>query len=1610
MVSKAEQHKSELIERVGALAASRFPADQATEIGAFIAKFYANVAADDLVGETPDSLYGAAVSLWSFGAQRMPGAAKVRVYNPRLDEQGWRSPHTIVEMINDDMPFLVDSLTAALNQRDLTVHLVIHPILRVRRDGRGKRVLQGDAAELVESQIQVRINEQSSPDRLSEIRAGLEQVLTDVRGATEDWRKMRAQTEDVLASLAAPPAGLLADEVAEARDFLAWLNDDHFTYLGYREYDFAGEGDAATLSIVPGSGLGVLRDDSYSVFDGLRNFDKLPPEVRYFLRQPRVLMITKANRRSTVHRPVHLDTIGVKKFDAAGNVVGERLFVGLLTSVAYSQSPREIPLLRRKVANCLQHAGFAPASHDGKALVHILESFPRDELFQMTDAELYDTALGVLRLQERQRIALFTRRDPFERFVSCLVYVPRDRYTTELRLRIQDILARAYNGTVSAYYTHMTDAALSRLQVTIATTPGAIPDVDVADIEHRLVEAGRSWTDQLQEALVDAKGEERGLALLRRFAEAFPAGYRERFAATLAVIDVDKIDEALARGIVAMNLHRPPEAAGNEVRLKLYSAGAQLPLSDVLPVLEHMGLKVLSEVPHLVQPKDSERAVWLHDFGMVTADGSDVDIARVRALFHEALGRVWSGEMEDDGFNRLVLLADLDWRQVTILRAYCKYLRQAGIPFSQSYMEETLARHAPLARHLVKLFEILFDPADRARVDERAAAVAAEIQRGLDGVANLDEDRILRRYLNVIQSTLRTNFYQGAAGGQRKAYLSFKLDSRALDELPLPRPLVEISVYSPRVEAVHLRGGRVARGGIRWSDRREDFRTEVLGLMKTQMVKNAVIVPVGSKGGFVVKRPPVGGSREAIAAEVVDCYKTMMRGLLDLTDNLVGGKVVPPAEVLRRDGDDPYLVVAADKGTATFSDIANGVSVDYGFWLGDAFASGGSAGYDHKKMGITAKGAWEAVTRHFREVGTDIQTQDFTCVGVGDMAGDVFGNGMLLSRHTRLLAAFNHMHVFLDPDPDPAKSFDERQRLFNLPRSAWSDYDPKVISAGGGVFERKAKSIRLSAEVKRCFGLAKDSMTPAELIQSLLKSEVDLLWLGGIGTYVKASDETHAEVGDRANDSLRISAPDLRCKVVGEGANLGFTQRGRIEYALGGGRINTDAVDNSAGVDTSDHEVNLKILVNEIVAAGDMTGKQRDKLLQEITDEVGTLVLRDNYLQTQCLTVTQALGARLLDRQARFMRALERAGRLDRTIEFLPNEEIIVERRSQNLGLTRPEMAVLLAYAKLTLYDELLATDLPDDPQLGGDLLRYFPQRLQQNFADAIAHHRLRREIIATVVTNEIVNRVGITFMHEVRESTGMGPADIARAYIAARGIFGMEKLWHEIESLDNKAPAALQTRLLLEAGRALHQGVVWLLRNEPQPLAIAKSIDTYGAALTALVEAKGLIIDADRAEIERRAAEYLKAGAPADLADHAAILGLLPPSLDIVRISRSTGTPVEQVGRTYFAIGARFGLDWLRRAAATLPSESHWDKLAVVAITDDLFGHQRELTTRVLADVARNGAGVNGAEPLDGWLSQRAGMLQRTEALLNDLRQSGNLGLAMLAVANRQMRSLTAN
>jgi glutamate dehydrogenase len=1603
MASRAEQAKAALIERVVALAGERLDSGRADMAVHFLRAFYANVPPDDILGEAPENLFAAALALWTFGATRMPGEAKVRVFNPHHDEHGWTSTHTIVEIVNDDMPFLVDSVTSEINRRELTVHLVIHPVISAKRDAGGHIESVGAHDGKTESYMQLRIDELQGRERHDEIVEAVAQVLSDVRHAVSDWRSMMAKVDETLDEIDAARGDLPADEVEEARAFMKWLRDDHYTFLGYREYDITGDDDSQTIAISKDTGLGVLRDESVSVFDGLRNLDRLPTDLRHFLKQSRLLVVTKANRRATVHRPVHMDSILFKRFDADGKIFGERLFVGLLTSVAYSRSPRDIPLLRRKVANIIERSGFSAGSHDGKALTHILENYPRDELFQISEDELFDVALGILHLQERQRTALFVRKDPFERFISALVYLPRDRFTTDLRLRVQNTLKRAYNGEIDAFYTQMTDAALGRLHFIIKTTPGEIPDVDLAELEAVLVEATRSWRDHLQVALVEVNGEARGLELLQRYGDAFPVAYRERFNARVAVLDIERIEQAIDGQMVSLNLYRPIEAAPDELRLKIYNAGEQLALSEILPMLEHMGLEVIGEIPFTIELDNPDRIVWLHDFGMRTADRRAVDVAETKERFQEAYARIWLGEAEADGFNQLVLRAGFSWRDVAILRAYAKYLRQAGAAFSQFYMQQALANNGEIATQLVRLFRARFNPTRRAEAGRRAIKAKAAIDEALENVASLDEDRILRRFLNLIEVTLRTNFFQRGEDGKPKPYISFKLDSRHIDDLPLPRPMVEIWVYSPRVEAVHLRGGKVARGGIRWSDRREDFRAEVLGLMKAQMVKNAVIVPVGSKGGFVVKRPPAQGGREALLEEGIACYKTMMRGMLDITDNREGDEIVPPPDVVRLDEDDPYLVVAADKGTAAFSDIANSISGEYRYWLGDAFASGGSAGYDHKKMGITARGAWESVKRHFREIGIDIQSKPFTVIGVGDMSGDVFGNGMLLSQHIRLIAAFNHQHIFVDPDPDPSKSFAERKRLFEMPRSSWTDYDSALVSAGGGIFDRSAKSIPVTPPMKSLFGIASDRVTPNELIRSILSAKTDLLWFGGIGTYVKAAGESHGDVGDRTNDSLRVDAGEMRAQVIGEGANLGVTQRGRIEFAVNGGMINTDAIDNSAGVDCSDHEVNIKILLNSLVGSGDMTIKQRDQLLVEMTDEVAELVLRDNYLQSQAISIWQKNDWLRLDQQGRFMRALERSGQLDRALEYLPDDEAIQERVALRQGLTAPEIAVLLAYAKISLYQELLPSDLPDDEQLVDDLLRYFPAPIRERYPEAVAGHRLRREIIATVVTNSLVNRVGPTFLHVMKEKTGHAAAAIARAYAVTRGVFDLRDYWSRIEALDNAIPAEAQIAMLNATVDVAEAGTIWFLRNRKATLDVADGIETYRTGIVELAETLETVGTADdRDEIAARVESYKKDGVPEDLARSMTRLERLGSGLDIVEIAVRGEHDLAAVARIYFEVGDRFHLDWLRQASRSVNLDTHWDRMAVAAVVDDLYGHQRQLTHNIVV----NGA-VEAESPVDYWTGERQEAVRRVEGLFAELRQTGGFDLAKLAVANRELRTL---
>ncbi|MGZ8155617.1 MAG: NAD-glutamate dehydrogenase, partial [Burkholderiales bacterium] len=1541
---KTDVHETphERIEQVVALIRAKVAKDEQVLLERFVREYFRQVDPEDLAQRLPEDLYGVALSHWSFARRRPAGTAKIRVFNPTIEEHGWQSTHTVVEIVNDDMPFLVDSVTMAVNRLGVTLHLIMHPILAIQRDARGQLVdLGSNGASQAESLMHVEVDRISEGDRLERLSSEIEGAVHDVRVAVRDWKAMAARLREIAAEIDLHPPPIAADELAEGRAFLDWLAADHFTLLGYRSHDLVSVNGEDGLKVVAGSGLGILSESDHEKMSA--SFAALPPNVRERARAKELLIITKANARSKVHRPGYLDYVGIKRFDARGEVCGEHRFLGLYTSAAYMAPPAAIPLLRRKVAAVLARAQLPPKSHAGKALAHILDMYPRDELFQIGTEELFDIALGILHLGERQRLRLFVRHDPFERFVSCLIYAPRENFNTEVRRKWQTILIEAFNGGASEFHVFLSESALARVLITVRTTPGALRPHDVHEIEGRLAQAARRWEDDLRDALAAALGEARGNVLYREYATAFPAAYREDVVPRGAVADIEMMAGLSDARPLGLTLYRPLEAAPGALRLKLFRRGGPVTLSDSLPMLEHMGLTVLEERPYHIQPETGP-AIWLHDFGMTLGEDAELEIDALHRVFEDAFERVFRGEVENDDFNRLVMLAHLTAEEVTCLRAYARYLRQIGFAISHTFVQQTLAAHPSIARMLVNLFRLRFDPvsADDVAAERQSNAIEA----ALETVANLNEDRVLRQLLALIHATLRTNYFRSPSRG----FVSFKLDPAKVPGMPEPQPLFEIFVYSPRFEGVHLRGGKVARGGIRWSDRPEDFRTEVLGLMKAQMVKNVVIVPVGSKGGFVLKRAPSPSDRDAYLAEGIACYRDYLRGLLDVTDNRVSGEVVPPPHVRRHDPDDPYLVVAADKGTATFSDYANAISKEYGFWLGDAFASGGSAGYDHKKMSITARGAWESFKRHFREMGVDTQTTDFTVAGIGDMSGDVFGNGMLLSRHIRLVAAFDHRHVFIDPDPDPARSFDERARLFGLPRSSWADYDSAAISKGGGVLPRSAKSIPISVDAKRVLGIEADRLTPNELISAILEAPVDFLYNGGIGTYVKATDESHDDVGDRANDAIRVNGADLRCKVVAEGGNLGFTQRGRVEYALKGGRVNTDAIDNSAGVATSDHEVNIKILLGLAIAEGELTDKQRLKLLADMEADVAKLVLRDNYFQTQALSVGARVAPQLLDAQARLMVFLEKAGRLNRALEFLPSDEEIANRRAAKLGLTHPERAVLLAYSKIWLYDQLLDSHLPDDPWVATALERYFPVPLRERFAAYMPKHPLRREIIATHVVNSMVNRVGSTFVHNLMETTGAKPAEIVRAYLFQREVLGYVALWQAIEALDGKVADSVQSEMLIEAGRLTVRATTWFLRSKRLAEDMAATIADFAGGVQALaLNVAALLDDAMKSRLEARAAHYAGQGVPREIADRVASFDVLFAALDIVELTRVHGKPIETVARVYFDLAALLGLPWLRERIGELAAEGHWQSLAKNALRDDLASLQRALTSEVL-------------------------------------------------------------
>ncbi|QHA05047.1 NAD-glutamate dehydrogenase [Streptomyces broussonetiae] len=1640
MQTKLDEAKAELLERAARVAENspvggHLPTGTAGEgspdipdsesVLAFLQRYYLHTAPEDLADRDPVDVFGAAVSHYRLAENRPQGTANVRVHTPTVEENGWTCSHTVVEVVTDDMPFLVDSVTNELTRQGRGIHVVIHPQIVVRRDVTGKLIevlpvspgggLPHDAH--FESWIHVEIDRETDRADLKQITADLLRVLSDVREAVEDWEKMRATATRVADELPSEPApgDLAKADVEEARELLRWLSDDHFTFLGFREYQLR---DDDTLAAVPGTGLGILRSDPQHAKDDQHpvspSFERLPADARAKAREHKLLVLTKANSRATVHRPSYLDYVGVKKFDADGNVVGERRFLGLFSSAAYTESVRRVPVIRRKVDEVLRRAGFSPNSHDGRDLLQILETYPRDELFQTPAAELQTIATSVLYLQERRRLRLYLRQDEYGRYYSALVYLPRDRYTTGVRLRIIDILKEELGGGSVDFTAWNTESILSRLHFVVRVAPGTVlpelSDSDKERIEARLVEAARSWADAFAEALTAECGEEHAAEVLRRYGHAFPEGYKADHTPRAAVADLVHLEQLSEDKTFSLSLYEPVGAGPQERRFKIYQKGGSVSLSQVLPVLSRLGVEVTDERPYELRCSDRTTA-WVYDFGLrvPTAVGGVEHLGDdARERFQEAFAATWTGKAENDGFNSLVLSAGLSWRQAMVLRAYAKYLRQAGSTFSQDYMEDTLRNNVHTTRLLVSLFEARMSP-DRQKAGlEITDALLEELDAALDQVASLDEDRILRSFLTVIKATLRTNFFQQTADGAPHDYVSMKFDPQAIPDLPAPRPAYEIWVYSPRVEGVHLRFGKVARGGLRWSDRREDFRTEILGLVKAQMVKNTVIVPVGAKGGFVAKQlPDPGVDRDAWLAEGIASYKTFISALLDITDNMVAGEVVPPQDVVRHDGDDTYLVVAADKGTATFSDIANGVAEKYNFWLGDAFASGGSAGYDHKGMGITARGAWESVKRHFRELGVDTQSEDFTVVGIGDMSGDVFGNGMLLSEHIRLVAAFDHRHIFIDPTPDAETSYAERRRLFELPRSSWADYNTELLSAGGGIFPRSAKSIPVNAHIREALGIEDKvtKMTPADLMKTILHAPVDLLWNGGIGTYVKSSAESNADVGDKANDAIRVDGKDLRVKVVGEGGNLGLTQLGRIEFALHGGKINTDAIDNSAGVDTSDHEVNIKILLNGLVADGDMTVKQRNKLLAEMTDEVGALVLRNNYAQNTALANALFQANAMLHAQQRFLRHLVREGHLDRALEFLPTDRQIRERISQSQGLTSPETAVVLAYTKITVAEELLQTSLPDDPYLRSLLHAYFPTALRERFADAIDNHPLRREITMTVLVNDTVNTGGTTYLHRLREETGASLEEIVRAQTAARTIFCSAPVWDAVEALDNRVDAAVQTRIRLHSRRLVERGTRWLLNNRPQPLQLAETVEFFAERVERVwQELPKLLRGADLEWYQHVYEELSESGVPDELASRVSGFSSAFPALDIVSVADRTGKEPLDVAEVYYDLADRLSITQLMDRISDLPRNDRWQSMARASIREDLYAAHAALTSDVLA--AGNGTSTP-EQRFKAWEQKNAAILSRARTTLEEIRSSDSFDLANLSVAMRTMRTL---
>ena len=1541
---------------------------------------------------------------------------KIRVFNTNKKRDGWQTNSTVIEIVNDDMPFLIDSISAELARNNFSIQFLFHPIIAISRDKKGNIVKVSDDIEearlegSVESNIHIQLEQYLTDEICKLLQECLSKIVLDVCVATGDWHAMLANLRSVIREVSQPTNKAIKNEDnEEAVDFLDYIYNNNFTLLGYRKYKFIENSGSVEYKLVKNSELGLLKGGRH-VLDK----DMLEREYNMLLKNPSPVIVNKwIDQYSTVHRRVPFDVINVKIFDKEGKLAGQHIFVGLFTSSTYSCRTLDVPIVRQKVRKTLARAKFGHDSHDRKALEHILEKYPRDELFQLSIDELVKISRGILQLQERQRIAVFTRKDLLERYISCLVYVPRDVYDTRFRKNVEHILEKRLKGVCTNFYTTLDDSPLARILFTVLVKPESLKKINIKQIEKEIIEVGRSWPEKLSNALIDEYGKRKGAEYSHDYSEAFPVSYQDVFGINGAIKDIvqiQKLREDREKDIV-VDFFQPSSASGkDEYHLKVYHKGLPVCLSDILTVLDHMGLESISEMPFEIRVGCmSEKPIWVHDFLLRSNGRINFNLVDIKENFEKAFLRIWEGLAEDDELNALILQAGLTWREVLIVRSYTKYLKQARFAYTDRYIETVLSSYPAIVCSLIALYHARFNPkTKKADREKLISKYNKEIEKQLSNVAILDHDRILRAYWTLIDNTLRTNYYQTNSDGSRRACLAFKLDSKNIELVPKPRPFVEIFVYSSRLEAVHLRGGKIARGGIRWSDRQDDFRTEILGLVKSQMVKNAVIVPVGAKGGFILKNPPKEGGREAFLKEGIECYKIFIQSLLDLTDNNLKGKIIPPKNTVCYDEPDPYLVVAADKGTATFSDIANELSQKAGFWLDDAFASGGSAGYDHKAMGITAKGAWESVKRHFREIGKNIQGEDFTVIGVGDMGGDVFGNGMLLSEHIRLVGAFNHLHIFCDPNPDAATSFKERKRLFDI-CGGWDKYDSKKLSKGGRIYERSDKSLELTPEIKEAFGIDKNKVTPNELIRAMLVANVELLWFGGIGTYIKHSAETNADADDKANDNLRVDARDIRAKVIGEGANLGMTQKGRIEFASNGGRLNTDFIDNSAGVDCSDHEVNIKILLGSVEQSSKykMTRKARNTLLEKMTDEVAKLVLKDNYQQTQALSVALSRASVQLPLYAGLIRDFEVAGILDRKIENLPSQEDIGRMLQDRKGLTRPEIATIQSYVKIKLFEDILESDLPDDKYIADNwLFEYFPEPIRK-YKDEILEHKLKREIIATLVANTVVNRMGSVFIKSRMDKTGRSSVDVVKAFLIMSEAFDINEMWKSIEATDVKVSSEYQIKAFNDIYTMLKYTITWRLRGKEPIVNLQEEIEKLNNGINDLsIIIRDLIPHYIRDKAAERQARYEEAGMPQALANNVAYIPIMDTIPDIIGIGCKCDANLHATAEVYFGVGQYLKLGWLRQQCSVVKTDSHWEARVISGLVDDFFAYQASITRSIVTEF---GCPTEKSKLLDKWKEKNKDLLDHIEKLVSDIDRSPVINVAMLVLASQAMRQFEA-